>query len=145
MYFKLGNGIACLFSFCCVILFSFEVHAQTKRQNKTQAPTLTKIEFSATPTNCVALRQGRKCFTKVVFNWQVTTPGDFCIQQKQDNKVIQCWKNTRGNYAALEFESEQGLTYQLVTSQQKEIIAETVVNVSWVHKATPRKRRWRIF
>jgi len=144
MYFRLGKGFAWLISIFCFLVYSHGVLAQQQETNKDiKVQTNTKIQFSATPTNCVALRQGRKCFAKVALSWQVTKPGDFCIQQ--DKKIIQCWKNSRGSQVFFEFESEQRMTYQLVASHHKKIIAETAIDVSWVHKATPRKRRWRIF
>jgi len=144
MYFKLGKGAAWLISIYYFVVYSHGAQAQQQKINKdVQVQVITEVQFSATPTNCVALRQGRKCFAKVALSWQVTTPGDFCVQQ--DKKIIQCWKNSRGSQVFFEFESEQRMAYQLVASHQKKIMAETVIDVSWVHKATPRKRRWRIF
>ncbi len=101
--------------------------------------------FAAKPANCVALRQGRKCYAKVSLIWQTAIKGDFCVYQKTNNKLLQCWHNSQGNQVTFEFESSENIAYQLIASEQKEVIAETSVDVSWVHNATPRKRRWRLF
>ena len=146
MYSKASKGHAWFIGYLGLIFITFNVTAQqqTKLEN-TNAEPLPKVELTVTPANCVALHQGRKCFAKVSLSWQVKTPGDFCIYQKVQNKVIQCWKNSRGSNTQFEFESSEKIEYQLVTVNRSEVLAETVVEVSWVHNATPRKRRWRLF
>jgi regulatory protein YycH of two-component signal transduction system YycFG len=58
---------------------------------------------------------------------------------------IKCWKSSNGNEIIFNFESNKKIEFQLMSSKDKQVIAETAVEVSWVHEATPRKRRWRIF
>jgi hypothetical protein len=143
MYFRLGKGTAWLIGSMLLFLNSAKVIAQ---ENIGSPIILTNtVKFSAMPANCVALHQGRKCYAKVSFLWQTSQLGNFCIYQKVTNKVIQCWKNSRGNQVDFEFESSEKLEYQLVAIGKKRVIAETSINVSWVHKASPRKRRWRLF
>lgn len=154
MYFKLGNGTAWLIfkligSFFCLFSVS-EVCAQESNQmNQTsqtvQSTSASEINFTAKPANCVALHQGRKCYARVTLQWQVPQQGNFCIYQKVSNKVIQCWENSNGNQIQFEFESSVKLEYQLVAIEKNRVLAETAIDVSWVHKATPRKRRWRLF
>ncbi|WP_284243712.1 DUF3019 domain-containing protein [Thalassotalea insulae] len=105
----------------------------------------TKVNFQAKPANCVALRQGRTCFATVSLSWHTANRGHFCIYEKASNKVMQCWNNSQGNTLQFEFESNEKIAYQLRATEQNIIIAETSVDVSWVHKATVRKRRWRLF
>ena len=146
MYFKLSKGTAWLITFSYLMSYSQGVYAQQSNKNTEKVVELSSsIQFSATPMNCVTLRQGRNCFAKISLTWQVEIAGDFCIYQKQNGEQIQCWNNSRGNQTFLEFESNDRLDYQLIASKEKKVVTETVINVSWVHKATPRKRRWRIF
>ncbi|MCO4798616.1 MAG: DUF3019 domain-containing protein [Colwelliaceae bacterium] len=143
MYFKLGNGTAWLklVILSVFILMTTNTIAQENNQNILTSTTT----LSATPANCVALHQGRKCYASVYLLWQVPQQGDFCIYQKVSNKIIQCWKNSKGSQVLFEFESSEKLEYQLVSIDKNIVLAETSVDVSWVHKATPRKRRWRLF
>ena len=72
------------------------------------------------------------------------TLGNFCLYQKNPRRKVKCWQQSKGNSTLLEFESSEKLTFQLI-NQQNNLVAETAIDVSWVHKATPRKRRWRLF
>ena len=151
MYFKLGKGTAWLGfkligSLFCLFIAS-KVFAQENSQpgQTTNTTPTSEVIFSAKPANCVALHQGRKCYANVSLQWQVVEQGNFCIYQKGTNKVIQCWENSNGNQVQFEFESSVKLEYQLVAIEKNNVIAETAIDVSWVHKATPRKRRWRLF
>ncbi|MDO6444454.1 DUF3019 domain-containing protein [Colwellia sp. 1_MG-2023] len=145
---KLGNGTAWLkFKLIGSLLGLFcvsELNAQDNSQIA-QSTTASEIIFTAKPANCVALHQGRKCYASVSLQWQAPQQGNFCIYQKMSNKVIQCWKNSNGSQVQFEFESSTKLEYQLVAIEKNHVLAETAIDVSWVHKASPRKRRWRLF
>jgi hypothetical protein len=151
MFFKLGNGTAWLrfkwlSSIICILVASKVIAQEDKQTQLTAQLTPTSnIIFSAKPANCVALHQGRTCYATVAIQWQTPVKGNFCLYQKTTNKVLQCWQNSQGNQIQFEFESNVKHEYQLIAEETKRIIAETAVNVSWVHKATPRKRRWRLF
>jgi len=120
-----------------VPLYSPALQAQDSRGKE--------ASFSVQPTHCVALNQGRKCFANIKLKWQAQSAGNYCIVQKTDSRVLQCWQNSQASLSKYEFESDKKIVYQLIHQDSREIIAETEVNVSWVHKSTPRKRRWRLF
>jgi len=101
--------------------------------------------FTVQPATCVALHQGRTCFAQLSLNWKTTGAGNFCIYLKDSKQPLHCWQNSRGNLLNFEFESDKKVVFQLIEQGQKQIVAETSVDVSWVHKAAPRKRRWRLF
>ncbi|WP_281560751.1 DUF3019 domain-containing protein [Thalassomonas sp. RHCl1] len=101
--------------------------------------------LSVQPATCVALHQGRTCFAQLSLNWQSTGAGDFCIYLKDSKQPVRCWQNSRGNLTSFEFESNKKVVFQLIEQGKNHVVAETSVDVSWVHKAAPRKRRWRIF
>jgi hypothetical protein len=135
MYFKLSKGIASLLTmFLGFITFSSEAE-NVKTAN---------IVFSAQPAMCVALTQGRTCYANVKIEWSVEKPGDFCIVQKAPKQHLKCWTQTDGNVFSFEFQSNESVTYQLI-NPNNELIAETTIDVTWVHKKSPRKRRWRLF
>jgi len=137
MFFKLSKGFALL----CVLTFGNLVSFMV---NSEELPIATSQNLIAQPALCVALHQGRKCFTKVTLTWNVEAIGDFCIYQKNPRRKVKCWQQSNGNSTLLEFESSEKLTFQLV-NKKNDLIVETAIDVSWVHKATPRKRRWRLF
>ncbi len=144
MYFKLSNGYV-WFTLLLVFFSSITTISAQQIQSNKQATLTTAVVFSAKPANCVALHQGRQCYAKVSLQWNTPSVGDFCIYEKISSKVLQCWKGSRGNNVQFEFESSSKVEYQLVEIDNDKVLAETAINVSWVHKASPRKRRWRLF
>ena len=118
---------------------------------KSATVSLNKSRFSALPSNCIALRHGRTCYANVTLSWYTPIKQDYCLYIKSPKlklaqlPAIKCWKNSNGSQVIYNFESNEKIEFQLLSSTDKRVIAEAVVEVSWVHKATPRKRRWRIF
>lgn len=145
MYSKLGNGTAWLLTFVIFTFFSARELQATSLNNDSTAETGMNVSLTATPANCVALHQGRKCFAQVSLIWKTPQFGHYCVYQKSTNQVLQCWKNSNGNQLSFEFQSSEKIEYTLVEFNQKEVLAKSEINVSWVHKSSPRKRRWRLF
>ncbi len=135
MSFKLSKGIASLLFIALNLITPFSYAAEVTPNN---------IIFTAQPTMCVALTQGRTCYANVTIEWNTVKEGDFCILQKASNKQLKCWQQTQGKIFSFEFESNKSITYQLI-KDNNELVAETTINVTWVHKKSPRKRRWRLF
>mgnify|MGYP000671958055 CR=1 FL=1 len=142
MCFSVSKGIAW---FCLATIYWLTTNSALAAP-LSKGPTMSaRVEFSAQPTTCVALHQGRTCYRKVTLQWQTQSPGNFCIYQKVTNKVIQCWKNTQSNQTQFNFEAKERVEFQLVETERNIVVAETFIDVSWVHKASPRERRWRLF
>lgn len=120
---------------------SVDVKDNTAHHNIT---TLNNVVFTSKPAMCVALTQGRTCYANIKIEWNAQTNSDFCIFHKAREQYIKCWKNLSKGVHSFEFQSKEPVTYQLINAQNKPI-AETTVDVSWVHKKSPRKRRWRLF
>ena len=124
---------------------------QAEQASKTIELSLKPVDFSVQPANCIALRHGRTCYANVTLSWASPIKQDYCIYIKQStSKLLQmqsvkCWKNSNGDQVMYNFESNKKLEFQLMSMTDNQVVAETAVAVSWVHKATPRKRRWRIF
>lgn len=104
-----------------------------------------KPTFSVLPAKCITLTQGRQCFATVTFTWHAPLKGNYCLYQVGNKQALDCWYNQQKNTATFEFQSSKTLQYQLVAYDFDKVIAETSIEVSWVHKASPRKRRWRLF
>ena len=137
MYFRLSNGTA----FLTIVLLSCLI---TQNSFAQQVQLQQNVLLQVKPGMCVALNQGRTCFAQITIQWSAAINDNFCIVQKQSKQEIKCWKNSKGSSISFEFESNESLTYQLVNTKD-ETLAETTVDVSWVHKKSPRKRRWRLF
>jgi hypothetical protein len=146
MFFKFGKGFAVL-SFYLLLLPSLQAEESRLIERKSEADNLidNPVTFSAQPAMCVSLHQGRTCYASVSLQWSIEQNSNICIVDKQQRKKLKCWKNSRYNQLMFEFESNKKIEFQLINADTEQVIAETVIEVSWVHKATLRKRRWRLF
>ena len=145
MYFKLGNGIAILHTkVALLLLFSLLVICPVMA-DESETFNSGEVTFTALPEQCVTLRQGRACFATVELQWQSLAKESFCLYQEGKKKQLGCWQNNNKVQIKVEFESNKTIKYQLRTVSEYKVIAETQVEVSWQHKNTARKRRWRLF
>ena len=138
MFFNVGKGITLLRLLLLYGLFL----PHTGQANDLSTG---QVTFSALPEQCVTLRQGRSCFAKVELHWQSYSKQSFCLYQQDQKKQLGCWQNNNNARIKIEFESNKSVIYQLRTTSDNKVIAETQVEVSWQHKNTARKRRWRLF
>ena len=152
MYSNFSNGVAKkgLGIITLLMILQPSMAAELPAQ-KSATLSLSQSRCSAQPSNCIALRHGRTCYANVTLSWYSPIKQDYCLYIKQAKvklaqlPPLKCWKNSNGNQIVFNFESNKKIEFQLLSSTNKHIIAEAMVDVSWVHKATPRKRRWRIF
>lgn len=143
MYSSISKGIALL----TLMLFTCFLLPVNAENSKISSP---KIEFSVQPQQCVTLRQGRNCFAKITIQWQKSTEQALCLyqiktKQAETQKQLICWPKTNKGETSIAFESSDNLTYQLRTVKDKALVAEAEIVVSWVHKNTTTRRRWRLF
>ncbi|WP_085299331.1 DUF3019 domain-containing protein [Cognaticolwellia mytili] len=122
-----------------------QVPMQKNDEKDIPAQLTAQTKFSALPAKCITLTQGRQCFATVTFTWKTAIKGNYCLYQEGNKEALDCWFNQKQNTAIFEFESSETLHYQLVAYDYDKIISTTAIEVSWVHKASPRKRRWRLF
>ncbi len=145
MYSKAGKGIAKDHAgMLLLLLYSLLTISSV---NAKESETLNKApkDFTALPEQCVTLRQGRACFATVELRWQSASKQSFCLYQEGKKKQLGCWQNNNSALIKIEFESNKNVKYQLRSVSDDKVIAETQVEVSWQHKNTSRKRRWRLF
>jgi len=142
MYSSVSKGIALL-----VFISISGLISSASADDK--ATLSTKIAFSVQPQQCVTLRQGRDCFATINLQWQKSTELSLClyqINQQSDNKQqVKCWQKSRQGQTSIAFESSGNITYQLRSIKDDHLLAETEIVVSWLHKNTIRRRRWRLF
>ncbi len=147
MFSKWDKGIVLLVCYFCSIahVSAQQIPTPDKLNNAIPAQLTVNSTFSVLPAKCITLTQGRQCFATITFTWQTQAQGNYCIYQVGKKEAIDCWFNQKQNSITFEFESNKTMHYQLVAYDFDKVIAEAAVEVSWVHKASPRKRRWRIF
>ncbi|PKI13898.1 DUF3019 domain-containing protein [Colwellia sp. 12G3] len=140
MYSSVGKGIAIVPLLLLYSLFACQ-HVKANELKIIKA----EVAFTALPEQCVTLRQGRDCFATVELAWQSPSKQSFCLYQEGKKQQLGCWQDNDNVQIKIEFESNKSIKYQLRAVSDNKIIAETQVEVSWQHKNTTRKRRWRLF
>ncbi|OUR78985.1 hypothetical protein A9Q75_12550 [Colwellia psychrerythraea] len=141
MYFNVGKGIAIVLP---TLLYCLLVCKQVSA-NELAVSDNNKVVFTALPEQCVTLRQGRSCFATVELQWKSPSKQSFCLYQEGEKKQLACWKNSNNVQIKIDFESNKSVKYQLRKEVNDKVVAEAQVEVSWQHKNTARKRRWRLF
>ena len=145
MYSKLSKLVSLLL--CYSIAFSIQAAEQARISEKSSIDEnlQPRFEFKALPEQCVTLRQGRDCFAEINIHWQSHSKKTLCLYQKGLEQHIKCWYNNDSANITIEFISNKNVDYQLRSLSDNKLIAETQVKVSWLHKSSARKRRWRLF
>ncbi|WP_440055425.1 DUF3019 domain-containing protein [Pseudoalteromonas sp. T1lg65] len=131
MYFKRWSWMALL----ALLYFS----------SSSQADDISKGILNAVPNKCVALNQGRTCYADVTLSVNAPEVGDYCLRESGSKKILQCWANVTSFEYLFEFGSEESVSYELISKQQRDVLAVTTIEVNWVHKVRVKKRRWRLF
>ncbi len=108
----------------------------------------TQAEYSLfiEPEQCVAMRQGQRCYANVKINWQAEQGGSFCLFSSLQSKPLHCWSKVKsGN-----FQQEMSANANIIFSLQKkgssiELITKEL-EMAWVYKKNTRKNiSWRMF
>ncbi len=110
------------------------------------APDSDKLKIlNATPNKCVALREGRACYAVVTLNWQRPSDGDYCLRNRDNKHIIQCWINKNSGNFEYEFDSKTSQHFELINTTTGQSFGQTEVKVHWVYQNKQKKRRWRLF
>ena len=145
MYSNTGKGVAIIYAKTSLLLLYSLLVISPVKAIENEVLTSKPVSFTALPEQCVTLREGRACFATVELNWQSSYKQNFCLYQEGKKKQLGCWQNNNNVQIKIEFESNKSVKYQLRALTDNKVIAETQVEVSWQHKSTSRKRRWRLF
>jgi hypothetical protein len=145
MYSKLRKLVRLLLCYSITFPIQAAEQANTNEKLSMEVNIQPHFEFKALPEQCVTLRQGRDCFAKINMHWQSNSKKTLCLYQKGLEQHIKCWHNIDSATITIEFISNKSTSYQLRRLSDNKLIAETQVKVSWLHKSSARKRRWRLF
>lgn len=105
-----------------------------------------KVQLQSKPYRCVALHQGQVCYQDILLSWQVEQASEYCLYQQHAEQPLHCWQAVTSGQYSYAFASDSSVKLQLVNTQTKTVVAETLVEVAWVYKAnTRRKTHWRLF
>ncbi|MFC0116615.1 DUF3019 domain-containing protein [Pseudoalteromonas xiamenensis] len=101
--------------------------------------------FEVQPNICVALREGRPCYTEVTFQWQSPEASSYCIRNTETEQLIGCWENQLKTLIWFEFNETETQSYELINQQSGHTVATAEIQVQWVYTNRQKKRRWRLF
>jgi hypothetical protein len=145
MYSKLGKVVSILLCYFINVPIHATEQKNTDGKNTTNTKVQVDIQLRALPEQCVTLRQGRDCFAEVNIHWESQHKQTLCLYQEGLDKHLKCWQNNESAHIAIDFVSNKSINYQLRNLNDNKLVAETQVTVSWLHKSSNRKRRWRLF
>ncbi len=127
-----------------IALFCFASICFADAEKNVNLP-LSNPELAIFPEKCVALRQGKHCYTKLKFQWHAPVRGDYCIRTVNDKKLIRCWYSSTFGELDSEFNSPEAVQYELVEISSGQISEPVEMKVNWVYTNKRKKRRWRLF
>lgn len=98
------------------------------------------------PTKCVVLEEGQSCHTRAQLQWQVASPGAYCLYNSLGSDALQCWEADTSGHFEEKLVIDSGISYRLTTQGTERVVATAEVSVVWVYKDTGRPtRHWRLF
>ena len=126
---------------CFTLLLSGPLLAEQQPANEKNL----KNELVALPDTCVALREGRNCYTEVDITWHQQQVGNYCLRNAQSKHIIQCWLMQQKGLFRYQFDSAQTIGFELISSDNGKVVASTEIQLQWVYQNRQKKRRWRLF
>jgi len=102
--------------------------------------------ITVSPSQCVALTQGQKCYVDAKVSWALPTQGNYCLYSSEQEQPLMCWQQQNAGSLSQEFASEKNIIFKLKSEQQPKAIATGQLKVTWVHKQKGKPRMWwRVF
>ena len=141
MYFNLKFVLVKL-KLIAVLLLSHNTFANTDNEATAR---VNIPELAIFPEKCVALRQGKNCYTELTFQWHAPIRGDYCIRAIKDQKLVRCWYNSTFGELQTEFNSPDALQFELIELKSGQVSDPVEMKVNWVYTNKRKKRRWRLF
>ena len=125
---------------------SVPAKADTVQSITTPSHSSQLAQLKVTPTPCVALRQGQKCYLEVTFSWQQPQVSNYCLVNITTNKTIKCWQQQTKGELSFDFQSKLTNNFALRNQESTTDIAQATIPVVWVYKSSIRaKSTWRLF
>ena len=102
--------------------------------------------LSLTPTQCVALTQGQRCYLDATLSWSAPTKGDYCLFSSQQEAPLFCWQDQNQGRLSREFATARNIVFSLRLKGSVDLKATQQLKVTWVHQKRGQPRVWwRIF
>lgn len=100
----------------------------------------------ARPVTCIALHKEQICFQEVTLSWSTLEQGDYCLYVDERKRPLTCWfHNSLRNYTH-NYQSADSMRYELREGSSDDVMAEVIVNTSWVYRTGRRSSSgWRLF
>tara|TARA_R110000868_G_scaffold389056_1_gene658228 strand:+ start:3088 stop:3519 length:432 start_codon:yes stop_codon:yes gene_type:complete len=103
-------------------------------------------ELRIQPSTCVSLHQGQACFVDLTMTWSTASINDYCLYSSAQTSPLKCWKASNQGVLSQQFSATQNLYFYLQQDNSEIVVAESVLNVSWVYKKQQKSRlTWRLF
>lgn len=128
-----------------LVTFFFPTAVVASNNIIVQAPDLVAQTLRAKPNVCVALREGRPCFSDIEFSWLQPTDVTYCLRLAETKQIIGCWESNESPTFLYQFEGSNSSLFELIDQKTGSPIAVTEVHVQWVYTQRQKKRRWRLF
>lgn len=105
-----------------------------------------ELKLRLKPEQCIAMRQGKDCYTDIEINWIATQAGHYCLFSSQQTHALQCWDSSSKGTFTEEIVSKTDVQLHLKRSDKDGVIVSRKLKVVWVYKKKSRSRlSWRMF
>lgn len=128
-----------------LLLFMFPTAAFASSIEESPAANGVAQQLIAKPNVCVALREGRPCFSDIEFSWLQPADVTYCLRLAETKHIIGCWESNKSPTLLYQFEGSSSSLFELIDQKTGSSIAETEIQVQWVYTQRQKKRRWRLF
>lgn len=128
-----------------ILLFLF-LCLCTLTSRAVQANDQLPITLKVKPDKCIALHKGQTCYQKVWFSWRLDSDQQYCLYEVSRKVPLVCWEGSERRSFLYRFESSESRQYQIVQSEERKLIAEVEIVLSWVYRSRRNSSRgWRLF
>lgn len=104
------------------------------------------ITLTLKPKECVVLKEGDKCYAKIMVKWEARESDSFCLYRTPDAVRLVCWSGVSEGLFTENLVMSESVNYYLALADSSEILIEKNVDLSWVYKKSSRPELiWRSF
>ena len=105
------------------------------------------VTLEARPATCIALHKGQDCFRRIRLAWSNLEEAEqYCLMIDGDDTPMICWAGNALIEHTHQYTSSRAERYVLVRGEQREPIADALVQTAWVYRSSRRGANgWRLF
>ena len=98
------------------------------------------------PTQCIALHQGQKCYVDIEISWVAQRQADYCLFSSQQQQALMCWTDKTSGSFTQEIVAIENVSFRLRQTEREQILSTSELEMAWVYKKNSRARSsWRMF